>query len=179
MGNGLSLFEKAIVKKTFLIIILPFIFQYTAFAQAVYVDCNIGNDNNNGTIKSPFYSINKAAEIIQSKDNDIFTMKINPGIYVLDKYISVFTEKEKAGKRIIIEANILPGDTSWAPEKMPVIISTAKKGELNVVAAFLINESHVTIRGLKFHGYFYPNTRYFPIARVNKAKSDLGNCTFA
>ncbi len=172
MGNNLSPFEKAIVKKTFLIIILSFIFQYTAFAQAVYVDCNIGNDNNNGTIKSPFYSINKAAEIIQSKDNDIFTMKINPGIYVLDKYISVFTEKEKAGKRIIIEANILPGDTSWAPEKMPVIVNTSKRNPQGV-ASFLIDESHVTIRGLKFHGYFYPNTRYFPIARVNKAKSDL------
>lgn len=60
---------------------------------------------------------------------------------------------------------------------MPVIISTAKKGELpeyyNFVAAFLINENRVTIRGLKFHGYFYPNTRYFPIARFNKAKTDL------
>ncbi len=173
MGNSFSFFEETIVKKTFIIILLLFIYQYSAFAQAVYVDCNTGNDNNKGTIESPLYSIGKAAEIIQSKDNDIFIMKINPGIYILDKYISVFTEKDMTGKRIIIEANILPGDTSWAPEKMPVIISTAKKEKLNVVAAFLINENHVTIRGLKFHGYFYPNTRYFPIARVNKTKSDL------
>ncbi len=27
--------------------------------------------------------------------------------------------------------------------------------------------------GLKFHGYFYPNTRYFLIARFNKTKTDL------
>ena len=62
-------------------------------------------------------------------------------------------------------------------EKMPVIASKSKKGEIaelpHWVASFLINESHVTIRGIKFHGYFYPNTRYFPVARYNKTKTDL------
>jgi hypothetical protein len=80
-------------------------------------------------------------------------------------------------KRLIIEATILPDDTAWIPEKMPVIASKAIKGELaesyNFVAGFLIDESHVTIRGIKFHGYFYPNTRYFPVARFNKSKTDL------
>jgi hypothetical protein len=41
------------------------------------------------------------------------------------------------------------------------------------VVSFLIDESHVTIRGIKFHGYFYPQTRYFPVARINKTKTDL------
>ena len=96
-------------------------------------------------------------------------MKKNSGIYILDSHVSVATEKTMIDKHIIIEANILPGDTSWTPEKMPVIASKAKKGEIpdsyNFVVSFLINESHFTIRGLKFHGYFYPNARYFPIAR--------------
>ncbi|MCX6260614.1 MAG: hypothetical protein NTY95_07225, partial [Bacteroidia bacterium] len=80
--------------------------------------------------------------------------------------------------------SILPDDTSWTPEKMPVIASKATKGEIpesdHFVVSLSINESHVTIRGLKFHGYFYPNTRYFPIARFNKAKTDLSveQCMF-
>jgi hypothetical protein len=158
-------------------ILLLFNFNFTLFAQAVYVDSNTGNDNNNGSLESPLYSIGKAIKTIQSSDNNIFIMKINPGIYVLDKHVPVYTEKEMTGRRIVIEANVVPGDTSWKPEKMPVIISAAKKGEFpefyNFVGAFLINENHVTIRGLKFHGYSYPNTRYFPISRFNKEKTDL------
>jgi hypothetical protein len=146
-------------------------------AQVVYVDSNTGDDRNPGTKESPVYSIHKAAEIIRSRDNDIYIIKINPGIYVLDKHVSVATEKVMTNKRIIIEASILPGDTSWTPEKMPVIANKAKKGEIpdsyHFVVSFLIDESHVTVRGIKFHGYFYPNTRYFPIARFNKTKTDL------
>jgi hypothetical protein len=104
-------------------------------------------------------------------------MKINPGIYVLDSHVSVATEKVMTDKRIVIEASILPDDTSWAPEKMPVIASKAIKGEIpesyHFVVSFLIDANHVTIRGIKFHGFFYPNARYFPIARFNKTKTDL------
>ena len=162
------------MKNLLLISFLIFICQFTVLAQAVYVDSNTGDDKSPGTKEAPVLSIQKAAEIIGSQDNDIYTMKINPGIYILDSHVSVTTKKEMTDKRIIIEASILPGDTSWTPEKMPVIASTAKKGELpesyHFVASFLINESHVTIRGIKFHGYFYPNTRYFPVARFNKTR---------
>jgi hypothetical protein len=165
------------MKKTLFIILLAMTYNLTVQSQAVYVDSNAGDDNNPGTKEAPVFSINKAAEIIRSQGNDIYTMKINPGIYILDSHISVATEKEMTNKRIVIEASILPDDTSWTPEKMPVITSKAKKGEIpvnsNFVISFLIDESHVTIRGIKFHGYFYPNTRYFPIARFNKTKTDL------
>ncbi|MFZ0456759.1 MAG: right-handed parallel beta-helix repeat-containing protein [Ignavibacteriaceae bacterium] len=177
MRKSFLFFRKIFFKKAILIILLFLFCQFSNSAQVVYVDCNTGNDNNNGSIVSPLYSIGKAVKIIQSKNNNIFILKINPGIYVLDKHVPVYTEKEMTGSRIIIEANILPSDSFWTPAKMPVIISAAKKGEFpefyNFVGAFLINENHVTIRGLKFHGYFYPNTRYFPISRFNKAKSDL------
>ena len=172
------------MKNIFLISFLTFICHLTVHAQAVYVDSNIGDDKNPGTKESPVYSIKKAAEIIRSRDNDIYTMKINPGIYILDSHISVATVKDMTDKRIVIEASILPGDTSWIPEKMPVITSKAIKGEIpdsyHFVVSFLIDESHVTIRGIKFHGYFYPNARYFPIARFNKTKTDLSveQCMF-
>jgi hypothetical protein len=165
------------MKRTIILILLNFVCHLTINAQAVYVDCSIGDDKNPGTKESPVYSIHKAADIIRHKDNNFYVMKINPGVYILDKHVSVATEKDMTGKRIIIEAAVLPDDSSWAPEKMPVIASKSKKGEIpesyHFVTSLLINESHVTVRGIKFHGYFYPNTRYFPIARLNKAKTDL------
>jgi hypothetical protein len=165
------------MKKFLFVCLLAFIYHLTVFAQAVYVDCYAGNDKNPGTKESPVFSIEKASEIIRGLGNAIYTMKINPGIYILDHHVSVATEKAMNDKRIVIEASILPDDTAWTPEKMPVITSKAKKGELSefyhFVVGFLVNESHVTIRGIKFHGYFYPNTRYFPIARFDKTKTDL------
>jgi hypothetical protein len=165
------------MKKLLFISLLTFVYHLTVHAQEVYVDCNTGNDINPGTKEAPVSSIKKAAEIIRSRDNNIYTMKINPGIYILDHFVPVTTEKEMTGKRIVIEASILPDEASWTPEKMPLIVSKAIKGEIpeyyHFVVSFLIDESHVTIRGIKFHGYFYPQTRYFPIARLNKTKTDL------
>ena len=159
---------------TILFIILCF---FTICSQAVYVDSNIGNDNNDGSEKAPVFSIEKAEEIINSNANEIYTMRINPGIYILSRHISVSTEKNMTGKRIIIEAGILPDDPSWTPEKMPVIASRAMEGEIpensHFVTGFRIDESHVTIRGLKFHGYFYPHSRYNPIGRFDKTLTDL------
>jgi hypothetical protein len=154
----------------------------TSNVQAIYVDCSTGDDNNKGTVDSPIRSINKAVEIIKSKENDIYTVKINPGIYILDNHVSVSTEKDMTGKRIVIEASILPDDTSWTPEQMPVIISRSKKGEIMLedaiikdywITGFYIDESHVTIRGLKFLGHNHPVNIYYPISRFNKAKTDL------
>jgi len=165
------------MKKTLLTALLIPICFTTIFPQAIYVDSNTGNDNNSGTKDSPLFSIEKAAGIIRSRDNDIYTIKINPGIYILTRHVSVSTEKDMNNKHIIIEASILPDDTSWTPEKMPVIASRAREGEIpenaHFVTSFRIDESHVTIRGLKFHGYFYPQTRYNPIGRFAKTLSDL------
>jgi hypothetical protein len=166
------------MKNALLIFIMTLVCQMTIQAQAVYVDSNFGNDNNPGTEKSPVFSINKAAEIIGRKDNGIYTLKINPGIYILEKYVFVATEKPMTNNRIVLEAGILPDDSAWTPEKMPVIVTKSKKGEVpneyyHYVVGFLIEASHVTIRGIKFSGYFYPNTRYFPVARFNKTKTDL------
>jgi hypothetical protein len=165
------------IKKALLINIILYIYILPAYSQAVYVDEVNGDDNNDGSEESPFYSIHKAIEIIQSGDNDIYVMKINPGIYVLENYIPVSTEKDMTGKRIVIEAGILPGDPSWTPEKMPVIVNKSKKGLIqgfdDWIVSFFIDESRVTIRGIKFSGYLYPNSYYFPIARINKQKTDL------
>jgi hypothetical protein len=173
------------MKNTFLISFLVFICHLTAHSQAVYIDSNIGKDINPGTKDAPVYSIHKAMEIIRNRDNSIYIMKINPGIYVLESHVSVTSEKEMTNKRIIIEASVLPDDSLWTPEKMPIIVNCSKKGDIpkedfSYVISFLINENHVTIRGIKFPGYFYPNARYFPIARLNKTNTDLSveQCMF-
>jgi hypothetical protein len=117
------------MKKILLTIAIAFLCKTGILAQAVYVDCNSGNDSNKGTKEAPVCSIDKAAEIIKSRNNGIFTIKINPGLYVLDHHLSIETEKNMAGKHIIIEASILPDDLKWTPDKMPVIINKAKNGE--------------------------------------------------
>jgi hypothetical protein len=170
------------MKKTLLVSLLALICHLLVHAQAVYVDSYVGDDKNLGTKEAPLFSINKAAEIIRSRDNNIYVIKINPGIYVLDKHVSIATEKSLTNKRIVIEATILPDDTAWTPDKMPIIFTKSQKGEImqkdlwikdNWITSFYINESHVTIRGLKFLGYNYPVNFYYPIARFNKSKTDL------
>jgi len=170
------------MKKTLLVSLMAFICHLIIHAQAVYVDSKIGDDKNSGTKEAPLFSINKAAEIIESRANNIYVIKINPGIYVLDKHVFVATEKSLTNKRIIIEATILPDDTGWTSDKMPVIITKSQEGEImeknlwikdNWITSFYINESHVTIRGLKFQGYNYPVHKYYPISRFNKEKKDL------
>ena len=167
------------MKKLALLCLLTLTYFLSTKAQSVYVDCNVGDDENVGTKESPVFSINKAAEIIQYPDNDIYTIKINPGIYILNKHVSVATDKVLTNKRVLIEASILPDDSTWTPEKMPVIISKSKQGEFlednnnKIIVGFSIDNSHVSIKGLKFLGYSYPKNFYFPIARKNKNTTDL------
>jgi hypothetical protein len=145
---------------------------------AAYVDSRSGADTNPGTRESPVRSVARAAEILRSPDNAIYVMKLNPGIYVLPRQVELSTEKDMAGKRLVVEATVLPDDPKWTPESMPIVISSAELGDLaasspSLVVGFLVNESQVTIRGIKFHGYARPNSRYFPIGRFNVAKTDL------
>lgn len=159
------------------IIVLSINFQMALNAQAVYVDCRSGNDNNPGTREAPVFSVNKAADIIRNGGQAVNIIKINPGIYVLYNHVPVSMPENPAFDQIVIEASILPDDPSWTPEKMPVIINSSLRGEIpgsdNYVVSFLVNESHVTIRGLKFFGYSYPHVRYFPVARLDRTKTDL------
>lgn len=132
-------------KKAFTTISLIAFYFVTLNAQTVYVDEQIGNDSNPGTQQLPLKTLNKASEVLKSADNDVFTIKVNPGLYVLDKTILVETNKNP-GQGIVIESTILPGDSAWNPEKMPVIISTAKKDDLipesNFIVGFLVKESN-------------------------------------
>ncbi len=144
----------------------------------VYVDGLKGNDDNPGSPELPLRTIGKAVETAGNEKTGAGTVRINRGVYVLTTRVSVNAE-------VTIEASVMPDDSAWKPELMPVVLSVAPKGEIpdnyNFVAAFLINAGRVTIRGLKFTGHAYPNTRYFPIARFDKTKTGLRveQCMFA
>lgn len=43
----------------------------------------------------------------------------------------------------------------------------------NWITSFYIDESHVTIRGIKFLGYNYPTKKYYPISRFDITTTDL------
>ncbi len=49
------------------------------FAQTVYVDNSSGDDGNTGSETSPIQTIGKALELVRQADNDIRTIRINPG----------------------------------------------------------------------------------------------------
>lgn len=165
------------MNKTILIFVFSLLF-VPAISQTIYVDSDYGIDLNKGSIELPVKTIQQALNLVKHANTQLdYIIKINPGIYCLDSTVVVELDNELKKNKIIIEATILPDNENWKPEKMPIIINTTKKIGVKVKSnyemAFLVNCSNVIIRGLKFHGYYYPNTRYFAIARFNKSISNL------
>lgn len=106
-----------------------------------------------------------------------------PGVYLLNDKLSINPVRIlKDADRYIIEAQTMPDDSSWTPEKMPVIQSVSENMTLGGHSVgFLISTDNVTIRGLKFLGNSNPAvTRYYPIARENSllASLEVSQCYF-
>lgn len=161
------------MNKGFFYLLIILIGINNANSQTIYVDSDNGKDFNVGSIQSPVASIQKALRMLKNSNFELATIKVNPGVYVLDSHLSI----SSFIGRIVLEASILPDDSLWRPEYMPIILSNARKGEIeedkNFVVGILIDKSNVDIRGLNFLGYQYPNTRYFPIARLSKKYKGL------
>ncbi len=155
-------------------------------AQTYYVDANIGNDLNTGTYEAPFKSINKAVKQANTlTGNGTIVIKLLPGIYVLEDKIDINPVRILSDtSRYIIEADIMPDDQEWSPEKMPVIQSISANNSVTYFAhslGFLVASDYVTIRGLKFVGNANPMVDYYyPIAKENENLSDLliAHCIF-
>ena len=157
-------------------------------AEVIYVDSIMGSDNNSGTREKPLSSLGKAAILVNNNPNTGPTIiKILPGIYNLIQSVVInnsrpYTEKD----RLIIEASILPDDSRWKPQLMPIIFSTEnirdpeKPDSITGTYGIKIKISHVTIRGLKFLGSPVPNNMYAPIERIDRGLEDLliTQCTF-
>ena len=161
----------------FIIIIIVILFE-TINAQTIYVDINNGNNNNMGTKESPVLTLDKAADLTNNNEfSGSVVIKIAPGVYNLtDKVVfdkGMYTER----KRLIIEAAVLPGDSGWSADKMPVIISTSGVSQnfgFDCSLGINIEVNHATIRGLKFLGNPNPDVfYYYPVARSGKDLIDL------
>ena len=150
-------------------------------AETLYVDGKNGDDTSPGTKEKPLRTIGKAAIMVNSQtEAGPTTIKIAPGVYNLTKAVLFKnTRPYTKGKRLTIEATILPDDPNWKPVLMPVILSTEipqewKKTKTQIETSGLkIEISHVTICGLKFLGSPVSHIFYYPIFREGKSLEDL------
>lgn len=164
------------IKEILLIILLSFI--SVVKAQVLYVNCNNGQDTNNGNSDSPVKTIEGAFSLIENSKHEILNLIVAPGIYFFDKTIIVRAKGNFTKiNRFIIEAQHLPDDPDWKPELMPVFLTTAKPdtnfGFMYSSIGLKIDMSHVTIRGIKFCGQPSPQIPIYPIARENPNYLDL------
>lgn len=175
------------MRKNFYLIVFIFCSQLQALqAQTIYVDAVNGNDHQAGQLATPLQSIDQAVQIanaLTGQGNII--IKLMPGTYVLDDKIAINPIKMlKDTARYIIEAHIMPSDSDWIPEKMPIIQSVSANNsdtQFPHSTGFLVASSHVTIRGLKFLGNANPEVPfYYPITRENPALQDMvvSQCLF-
>jgi len=161
----------------------------SSFAETLYVDGANGNDVNPGTKQKPLKTIGRAAATVNSrKEGGPTTIKIEPGVYNLTK--AVFFKNNRPytkGKRLTIEATVLPDDPNWKPVLMPVILSTEipqqweKTNKPVETSGLKIEINHATIQGLKFLGSPVLHIWYYPIFREGKNLEDLivTQCLFA
>ena len=109
------------LKRSFLLIVAA-IAALAASAQELYVNAKTGNDANPG---SKLYSLRTIAEaarrINTSSEKGMTTIILAEGVYPLTETVLFANNKFTAEHRLIIRAEILPGDTAWNPQLMPTV----------------------------------------------------------
>ena len=166
-------------KRLFLTISLWGIFLFPLRAQTVYVNAAIGKDEASGTLTAPVASLEKAVALTREfTGNEPVTIKIYPGLYVLQKLVEIKTRKAEADTvQYILEAAIMPDDSDWQPTKMPVIQSVSADNstkQFTHAIGFLVAKNNVSFKGLKFLGNAHPLVRYYyPITRENETAQGL------
>ncbi len=174
----------------FLLSIISFLI---APAQQIYVNTKTGNDTNIGTKLKPLKTIAAAAKRINANNKEeAATIILSEGVYPLTETVLFKNNKFSVGNRLTIRAEILPDDTNWNPQRMPIITTiiagTPMPGDGEEARGLEIEVSHVTVEGLRFTGspdYYYmegyQDRRYYPIWRDGKSLDDLivTQCLFA
>jgi hypothetical protein len=166
-------------RKLILTVAILVLFLRFTSAQEIYVDAENGNDAYEGTLQKPFRTIAKGVEVANELTGQgSITIKIMQGIYVLNDKVSINPVRVlNNASKYIIEAYIIPDDSIWTPEKMPIIQSISANNSTSQFAhatGFLVASSHIVIRGLKFLGNPNPEVvYYYPITRENPALKDM------
>ncbi|MBK6836980.1 MAG: right-handed parallel beta-helix repeat-containing protein [Bacteroidetes bacterium] len=150
------------------------------FSKTIFVDPNSGKSHSSGTLSSPLKTLDEAVKIANaSVGNAPLTILLFPGLYTLTERLDLRSKANLSTQnRYTLEAYILPDDTAWKPEKMPVITSVADTAEswgFPCSVGLMIATNHVTLRGLKFTGNPHPNHYgfYYPVGSEDKKLEDL------
>lgn len=130
----------------------------------IYINPEIGKDNDFGTKQNPIHSLFEAARRInQANGKGAITVYLSEGIYGLDATVTFNPANWHFSKtdRLTIRSEILPDDVDWNHGKMPVIVSTmplnfkpyGNEDPLHGSSyGIQIEVSHVTIQGLRVLG---------------------------
>ncbi len=163
------------------ILLFTFSFSISLYTQSVvyYVNPQTGNDQHDGSAQIPFATLEKAvmqANNLTGQGN--ITIKLSPGLYTLkDKLIVNPIRQLSDSTRFTIQARVMPSDTQWTMEKVPVIQSISEDNsstQFNHSTGILVAENHVTIEGIKFLGNPSPVVPYYyPISREDQTLDDL------
>jgi hypothetical protein len=163
---------KEMYKLTFLSIAVFCGLSLHLFGQTIYVDAVKGNDNAKGTAIAPFLSLEKAVTTANEfTGNEPVTIKLTPGLYVLQRKLTIKTAKDGDMQKFTIEAVNMPDDADWQPVKTPVIQSVSTNNsdvQFTHCVGFLVDKNNVSFKGLKFVGNASPDVAYYyPITREN------------
>ena len=179
------------VKKTILFLLL-IITVLMVQAEQLYVNARIGDDKNPGTKEQPLKTIEEAAKRVNAnKEQRATTIILSEGVHLLTETALFTNNKYTPENRLVIRAEVMPDDTAWTPQRMPVIVTVAPPapgvgGE--EARGLQIDVSHATIEGLRFTGspdYSYMDgknlRRSYPVWRDGKNLDDLlvTQCLFA
>ena len=166
-------------KKLFLMFIMSGLLAHYVNAQIFYVDAQQGDDRHPGIAEAPFQSIHKAVTVANGlTGKGSITIKIMPGLYILKDKVAINPVRVLDDtSRFIIEADVMPDDAAWSPEKMPVIQSVSGNNSTTFFphsTGLLVSSVNVTIRGLKFLGNANPSVDYYyPVSKEDQALKDL------
>lgn len=163
------------------------------------VDPVAGSDDNLGTSISPLRTLAAAVERVnRSQGDEAATIVLREGIHVIDRTVrmSPAPGRFSAAARLTIRSEILPGDADWHVGRMPTLIHTmplsdkwnGRSDPLGGAAdGFLVETSHVTVRGLRILGRPAIETpkpgqilRLYSISRLDRSLDDLeiSQCMF-
>jgi hypothetical protein len=181
------------MNKRFYLLKLMILSSLIVSAQEIYVNAKTGNDKSAGSKSEPLKTIGEAAKRINANTTkEASTVILTEGIYALTETVLFNNSKFSQENRLTIKGEVLPNDSDWNPQRMPLIISvisgipTATDGEES--RGLEIETNHVTIEGIRFAGspaYYYikgfQDRRYYPIWRDGNNLDDLlvTQCLFA
>lgn len=162
-------------------------------AEEIHVNIKTGNDKNTGSSAAPIKTLAEAARRVNAgTKTEAVTVFISEGLYPLTETVLFNKSRFSVDNRLTIRAEILPDDTAWRPQRMPLISSVIPgkpaAGDGDESRGIDIEVSHVTIQGIRFSGspenYYIDgrqNHRYYPVWRDGKSLEDLlvTQCLFA